>query len=839
MWRRTRLLCPLSGRDEAVGPATHQSPSNVFGSKNLISCLPSHLSIYIFGLLDQKSLKACASVNRFWAYLAEEVNKERACRKIVQESILYLQGLCPKRAVPTYAKRVDVTVPVLNEEGDVIEDHDCESKPQRGERQEEKDNLQEAYRDLKTDTIKLEERNVFCGSYSVHVLMDRSDQSRIIHYSGGDLVAVGSADRKVRFLGMPGTKEVPPLLSGRAGSKALLLNEKKGFILSTGFDLSIRCWDIYSGACVKVFNGHYGTVTCLDLHEEQFVSGARDGMVKVWNLESGKCLQTLQHGSVVWVVRTDSARVVSGCERGLVRVWAADTGALIKTLKGHQGPVKCLSFDQWHLVTGSTAGNALGWSMLGNLRRCLTAFHHPKEVVSLQFLYLRVISGCADGNIRVFNFLTGTCLKVLMANTSGGPISSVHVSENRMVINSPAVLLVFQFEDVRWDYTLDADREVAGKNNQQQVTWSRTPVLRRRRQHHDQMRRLALEPEALCNKLTRSAACQQHPHLLKMKKSSHVQAEQQNKLCGPDTTQPSTLTLGNMARARSKGFLANIPGSRCEHVPAHLYKAESTWQFGKSRGQSSPVSLAKFLLTLSTLQNACKAAPVRSHVHRHVKVKEAWEREHHHPEKVQIHKPSLQCKNDQAAQLRQAKLCSDSLTPRRIFVPFETKMLQLKLKNSLYGPTVKSSIPAPSVVRLKTCSGLLEEKKAPGKVIPPPGGGVQVIDPITAAAEQTKPTHATIAQTENGVVSRRKISFCANSAHPSQPNGGFRLLMEKQKERYEAAIAAQYKAEQQLTEERERARRRAWLRKVKGLPVDSFTGEGKIPAPELGFNTFI
>lgn len=280
-------------------------------------------------------------------------------------------------------------------------------------------------------------------------------------------------------------------------------------------------------------------------------------------------------------------------------------------------------------------------------------------------------------------------------------------------------------------------------------------------------------------------------------------------------------------------------GSRREHVPAHLDKAESTWQFGKSRGQSSSMSLAKFLLTLSTLQNACKAAPVRSHVHRHVKFKEAWEREHHHPEKVQIHKPSLQRKNDRAAQLRQAKLRSDSLTPRRIFVPFETKMLQLKLKNSLYGPTVKSSIPAPSVVRLKTCSGLLEEKKAPGEVIPPPGDGVQVIDPITAAAERTKPTHATIAQMENGVVARRKISFCTNAAHPSQPNDGFRLLIEKQKERYEAAIAAQYKAEQQRTEEQERARRRAWLRKVKGLPVGSFTGEGKIPAPELGFNTFI
>ncbi|NWX04270.1 FBW10 protein, partial [Caloenas nicobarica] len=783
--------------------------------KDLISCLPPHLSMYIFGLLDQKSLKACAAVSRLWAFLAEEVNKERVCQKIVQERILYLQGLCPRRAVPTYAKRVDVTIPVLNKEGDVIEDHDCESKLQRGERWEEKDHLQAAYCDLKTDTIQLEERNVFCGSYNIRVLMDQSDQSRIIHYSGGDLVAVGSADQKVRFFGMPGVKEVPPLLSGHAGSiKALLLNEKKGFVLSTSFDLSIRCWNIYSGACVKVFNGHCGTVTCLDLHEEQFVSGARDGMVKVWNLKSAKCLKTLKHNSVVWVVKMDGARVVSGCERGLVKVWAADTGTLIKTLEGHQGPVKCLSFDQWHLVTGSTDGYALGWSMLGNLKRSLIAFRHPKEVLSLQFFYLRVISGCADGKIRIFNYLTGTCLKVLMANISRDPISSVYVAENRMVINSQATLLVFQFEDVRWDYTLDADREMVGKKNQHQGTSSRTPVPRLRRQHRDQMRRLALEPE-----------------------------EQQNKFFGPDTTQAYALALGNMTRAHSIGFLANIFGGRLErgtsiYVPAHLYRAESTWQFGKRRGQSRPMSPDKFLLTVSMLQNACKAAPVRSHIHHHAKVKEAWEHEQHHPEKVQIHKPSLQHKNDQTAQLQHAKLRSDSLTPNRISVPFETKTLQLKLKNSLHGPTVNSSIPAPSVVRPKTCSALLQEKKVHGGVIPSPEDGVQVIDPITAASERIKPMHAMIAQMENEVVSRRKISFCMNAADPSWHNSEFRLLIEKQ-ESYEAAIVAQYKAEQQLIEEQERACRKAWLRKVKGLPVDSFTGEGKIPAPELGFNAFI
>lgn len=40
---------------------------------------------------------------------------------------------------------------------------------------------------------------------------------------------------------MPGIKELPPLLSGHAGTiKALYLNEKKGFLLSASFDLSIR-----------------------------------------------------------------------------------------------------------------------------------------------------------------------------------------------------------------------------------------------------------------------------------------------------------------------------------------------------------------------------------------------------------------------------------------------------------------------------------------------------------------------------------------------------------------------------------------------------------------------
>ncbi|KFQ52256.1 F-box/WD repeat-containing protein 10, partial [Pelecanus crispus] len=807
--------------------------------KDFIRCLPPHLSMYILGLLDQKSVDTCAAVSRCWAFLAKEVKRERVCQSIVKEKILYLQGLCPRGAVSNYAKTVDVTIPQLNEEGDVIEvkGHDGGSKTK-----DKEDNLQAAYHDLQTDTIQLEERNIFCGSYNIHVLTDQSDQSRIIHYSGGNLVAIGSADRKVRLLGMSGMKEVAPLLSGHAGSiKALFLSEKKGFVLSASFDLSIRRWNIYSGACVKIFNGHCGTITCLDLHEEQFVSGARDGMVKVWNLESGKCLKTLRHHSAVWVVKMDGTRVVSGCDRGLVKVWCVDTGTLIKTLEGHQGPVKCLSFDQWHLVTGSTDGYALGWSMLGNLKRCLIAFRHPKEVLSLEFLYLRVISGCADGKIRIFNYLTGSCLKVLMANSRGDPVSSFYVAENRMVINSPTSLLMFQFEDVRWDYTLGADRETVGKKKQHNGISSRTPLHLQRTKCHDrrQMHRLALE------------------------------TQQQKKLFIPGTKQPHAFASGKSARAHSARILADtaitktILNSKCVvlfletdgrsehgpflHVPAHPDRAEATLQHEKRGGPSCPMSLDKFLLTVSMLQNTCKSAPVSSSINHAAKVKEAWEppQEHqqHHPEKVQIYKTPLQHKKDQTVQLQHVRLHSDSLTMKRISIPFETKMLQLKLKNSLHGPTVNSSIPPPSVVRPKTCCGLLQEKKArggQGKVISLPEDEVQLIDPFTASSELIKSTRGMIAQMKNEAVSRRKKPFCPRAADPSWSNSGFRLLTGKQKEVYEAATVAQYQAHQtKLIEDQQRARKKAWLRKIKGLPIDSFTGEGKIAAPELGLNTFI
>ncbi|NWU22522.1 FBW10 protein, partial [Dyaphorophyia castanea] len=791
---------PLSSADPdaTMVPASLQPCPDVSQPKDFTHLLPFQLSMAILGLLDPKSLDACSAVNRHWELLARQVQEDKECRSTVQKDLLQLQELCPRKTIPNYAKRVDVQVPELNDEGEAIEVKDKEQNKRRKSKTEDF-GLHAAYQELKTLKIELEERNVFCGSYKSRVLMEQSDRSRIIHYGGGDLVVAASANRKVRLLRVPGGKEVPLLLQGHAGPiRALCLWEDKGLLVSTSFDLSIRFWNIPSGACVRTFSGHLGTITCLDCHGEHFVSGGADGMVKVWSLKSGKCLRTLMHTSPVWAVRMDRTHVVSGCHQGLVKVWSAETGALIKAsflLERHQGPVLCLSFDQWHLVTGSSDGYALGWSMQGKLRRCLIAFFHPKEVLSLEFLYLRVISGCADGHIRIFSFLTGTCLRVLEPTGTGDPLSSLCVAGNRMVTNSPSRVVLLQFEDVAWDYSLPADREL-GKDKKSR---------RGKRQGASAEQRRAQEAQ-----------------------DKPPGPRQPSKSRG----RPKSITLSLCFSAFSK-LSGEVEQGPAPPVPEE--EEEDAWQPElPKRDPSCPMSPDKFLLAIGALQSSCKPAPVSCSAELPAEAREAQQQR---PGKVPMSKTPLQHEEEQAAQLQRARLHSDSLTVTKISTPFETKMLRLRLQNSLHSPAVKSSIPAPCVVRPKL-RGSLRERNAPsghGRGTPGPRDGDQLTDLCTASSELIQPTPGTAAQMRNEVPSGIKPSC----PYGSRRDSGFRLLTAEQ-EACEAAEAAQHQAQQaKPTEAEERARRKAWLRKMKGLPVDSFTGEKKTPAPELGRDTFI
>ena len=73
------------------------------------------------------------------------------------------------------------------------------------------------------------------------------------------------------------------------------------------------------------------------------VSGSRDATLRVWNVETGQCLNVLMgHVAAVRCVQYDGRRVVSGAYDYMVKVWDPETETCLHTLQGHTNRVYSL-----------------------------------------------------------------------------------------------------------------------------------------------------------------------------------------------------------------------------------------------------------------------------------------------------------------------------------------------------------------------------------------------------------------------------------------------------------------------------------------------------------------
>lgn len=119
-------------------------------------------------------------------------------------------------------------------------------------------------------------------------------------------------------------------------------------------DCKIRVWDLRSRECVHVLDGHVSVVRGLDVTKDGklLVSGARDKVVNVWDLERGvlrktmPVFETLEAVGIVEVPvgdvtdkkgkgkETGATRtaVYTGGDKGIIRLWDLRSGEQIKTL---------------------------------------------------------------------------------------------------------------------------------------------------------------------------------------------------------------------------------------------------------------------------------------------------------------------------------------------------------------------------------------------------------------------------------------------------------------------------------------------------------------------------
>ena len=60
-------------------------------------------------------------------------------------------------------------------------------------------------------------------------------------------------------------------------------------------DNTIKIWDRSTLSCLRVLNGHTGSVLCLQYDERVIISGSSDSTVRVWDVETGEMVNTLIH----------------------------------------------------------------------------------------------------------------------------------------------------------------------------------------------------------------------------------------------------------------------------------------------------------------------------------------------------------------------------------------------------------------------------------------------------------------------------------------------------------------------------------------------------------------
>lgn len=198
------------------------------------------------------------------------------------------------------------------------------------------------------------------------------------------------------------------------------------------------------------FYGHSGPVWCLrfDIDRAFLASGGYDSTVKVWSLDSGRCLQTLRgpnNGAdgdgVAWVTALELLRmgtmVVSGQSDGKIRVWDLAGGLL-----GHAGPPKndkrhfCTAlvwaFD-YLLSSHHSLDSLVKWDLETTVAIDSNYNGHAGDVYCMHTdgLSHQFVSGSKDHTVRLWDSRGNHKSHALRGHT--GPVLDVKLHGNRIV----------------------------------------------------------------------------------------------------------------------------------------------------------------------------------------------------------------------------------------------------------------------------------------------------------------------------------------------------------------------------------------------------------------------
>jgi WD40 repeat protein len=186
-------------------------------------------------------------------------------------------------------------------------------------------------------------------------------------------------------------------------------------VATAAHDGTVRVWDVESGVLVASLDQHVELVEDVEFSPDGqlIVTAGRDGRSLVWAWLRDQVQATFEphRGHVYSVdVSPDGSSVVSAADDGTARIWDVRSGALEETFAGHPGPVWGARFtpDGKHVATFSADGTARLWE-----RRVMTLAGHDDDVRSavLAPSGALIATASADGTVRLWDAGDGTFIR--------------------------------------------------------------------------------------------------------------------------------------------------------------------------------------------------------------------------------------------------------------------------------------------------------------------------------------------------------------------------------------------------------------------------------------------
>ncbi len=174
----------------------------------------------------------------------------------------------------------------------------------------------------------------------------------------------------------------------------------ENFLVSVSRDNTIKIWDLKSSQCRQTLFGHDGWIRCVSISINYMVTGGNDNSIIVWDANGWAELGTLAgHTQAIESVKIAPANTtgtisklagavenpsvyLASCSRdGTIKLWDLQRLELVFTFEGHTNWVKDIDFYQGtHLVSCSDDRNIKIWDLASG--ECISTFLADEKFVN-------------------------------------------------------------------------------------------------------------------------------------------------------------------------------------------------------------------------------------------------------------------------------------------------------------------------------------------------------------------------------------------------------------------------------------------------------------------------